>query len=517
MYRQESLRAKQWGVYGTISDVLHQSHLKDQDVTIAHDTDQRASTVIQSRAMKRDIDQQPSAFECSRAAIETLLRSIEGLHVFRGILEDGVGEAYLKLLRALAIDDPELASSSHLSAYSRLFFLLAAEAELQDTPIVGDAWQNHLLERLLTSENPFTLKAERAPITAMGPSLLEATRSDLRVLRRLFELNGKVLMTLIAGSLAGRANGMVPWDELRPMSQLLDPKNVQALPIKQLLASDPDWPSLVDDLAGHFAASGVGDFARFRTFRWVRHDGVGRLEGVAHPDPIRLEELVEYDLERALLLQNTEQFVEGFPANNVLLYGDRGTGKSSTIKALLNRFGDRGLRLVEVPKTMLEDYPSILAALRGRRERFILFVDDLSFDEHETAYKALKAALEGSVEARPENVVVYATSNRRHLVQERFSDRRDGDDEVRRGDTHQEKLSLADRFGLTLIFTTPDQGRFLRIVEKLARARNLEVDHLTLRGRAIQWATLQGGFSGRTARQFVDHLSGELGLVRSRR
>src|SRR5262249_32664090 len=149
---------------------------------------------------------------------------------------------------------------------------------------------------------------------------------------------------------------------------------------------------------------------------------VGHLAGISNPDPIRLSELIGYAAERRLLLENTEQFLEGYSANNVLLFGDRGTGKSSSVKALLHAYADRGLRLVEVPKQLLGDFPLILAELRGRRERFVLFVDDLSFEEHESIYKELKAVLEGGLEARPANVLIYATSNRRHLIVERFSD-----------------------------------------------------------------------------------------------
>ena len=219
---------------------------------------------------------------------------------------------------------------------------------------------------------------------------------------------------------------LVPWGALRPLPAPLTQPESRLREVKSRLVEEAAWDSLLELLASYYASAGTGDFARYHAFRWVRKDGAGVLEGIAHPDPISLEELVEYDLERALLLQNTEQFVEGFPANNALLYGDRGTGKSSTVKALLHRFGDRGLRLIEVPKGQLGDFPRILALVRGRRERFILFVDDLSFDEKETAYKDLKAALEGSLEARPDNVVVYATSNRRHIVQEQFSDRGTG-------------------------------------------------------------------------------------------
>lgn len=466
--------------------------------------------MVQSCAMKEETSSQHPELITHHSSLINLLQRVDALHLFRSVLEDEIGRGYLALLRGLAgkVDPSEL-----LSAYSRIFALLAAEVELGDVHLVGDAWQNHLLDRLLSAENPFTLKAERAPLESMGPSLVEAARSDLRVLRALFEMDGKAVRALMADSLPGQADRLVPWDRLHSMLRSGEETEGDVPAIKRLLAANSDWPSLMRKLAHHYGACGVGDFARFRAFRWVRRDSAARLEGIAHPDPVRLEELVEYDMERALLLQNTEQFVEGFPANNVLLYGDRGTGKSSTIKALLHRYGARGLRLVEVPKALLEDFPRILDILRGRRERFILFVDDLSFDEQETAYKAMKAVLEGSVEARPENVVVYATSNRRHLVQERFSDRMDGDGEIRRGDTHQEKLSLADRFGITLIFSTPDQGRFLRIVESLAQSRNLGIGALELRRRALQWAAFQGGFSGRTARQFVDHLSGEAGLA----
>ncbi len=235
--------------------------------------------------------------------------------------------------------------------------------------------------------------------------------------------------------------------------------------------------------------------------------------GVDRPDPIRLRELIGYEHERQPAVRNAERFVAGFPANNVLLYGERGTGKSSTVKALLNEFGERGMRLIEVPKEHLGDYPQLMQLLHGRRERFILYVDDLSFEEQETHYKALKAILEGGIEARPENVILYATSNRRHLVRERFSDRARGEeDEVHVLDTMEEKLSLADRFGIRVTFTGPDQERYLRIVRALAEHRGIRLDPEDLDRRALLWAQRQRGRSGRTARQFVDALVGELAL-----
>ena len=222
---------------------------------------------------------------------------------------------------------------------------------------------------------------------------------------------------------------------------------------------------------------------------------------------------MEYEREREPAIRNAERFAAGLPANNVLLYGERGTGKSSTVKALLNTFGDRGLRLIDVPKEWLLDLPQILAQVRDRKQRFLLFVDDLSFEENETWYKPLKAILEGSVEARPENVVVYATSNRRHVIREQFTDRMPAaDNDVHGMDTLDEKLSLSDRFGLRVWFGAPDQERYLRIVSALAHTRGIALPQEELRERALIWAERHNGRSGRSARQFTDALAGELAL-----
>jgi predicted AAA+ superfamily ATPase len=225
---------------------------------------------------------------------------------------------------------------------------------------------------------------------------------------------------------------------------------------------------------------------------------------------VRLVELVAYEREREPLIRNTERFLAGLPAHHALLYGLPGTGKSSTIKAILNEYASEGLRLVEVTKEDLSELPRVLEVLRGRGPRFVLFVDDLSFEEHEVEYKALKALLEGSVEAPPENVRLYATSNRRNLIRENFSDRGEPGDDVHARDTMQEKLSLAARFGLRLTFPSPDQARYLQIVAGLAGERGLEVSAEDLRERALLWDRWHAGRSGRTARQFVDELQAEL-------
>jgi uncharacterized protein len=222
---------------------------------------------------------------------------------------------------------------------------------------------------------------------------------------------------------------------------------------------------------------------------------------------------VGYEIPKAALLKNTEALLVGYPALNVLLYGSRGTGKSSLVKSLVHEYGDRGLRLIELGKAHLQNLPVIVEQLRPVPHPFIIFVDDLSFEEDDEAFKALKVVLEGSLTARSPNVVVYATSNRRHLVREFYGDRpRPKDaDEIHHWDTLQEKLSFSDRFGLTLTFEPADQATYLEIVRHLVKEGAMEIGEEDLEFRALQWATRQNGRSGRTARQFVDFLRADLG------
>jgi len=428
--------------------------------------------------------------------------------VLRGVLDDPVGRLWRELVEALASRPSSGARVAH--AFGRLFTLLAGEAELAGELLIGDAWQHHLLGRLVEDENPFSLKAERAGRRAIGPALLRQTQADLAALQRCYRLDGAVIARGVV-----RLTGVPPpsWKGFRPLPTRGTPSARRRMMLR--IAAARAWSRVAGDLADYFAGYGVGLFARYRAFRWI-HDGHGRghLEGVAEPDPVRLDDLVEYEVERQPIVDNTRQFVAGLPANNVLLYGDRGTGKSSTVKALLSEFQDQGLRLIEVAKEHLADYLQIVAPLRTRRERFILFVDDLSFEEHETQYKALKAALEGSLEARPENVALYATSNRRRLVRERFGDRTGPvqDDDVHIEETVQEKLSLADRFGIHVPFLIPDQERYLEIATVLAARYGTGLPREEIRRRALLWSQWHNGHSCRTARQFVDALRGELAL-----
>ncbi len=262
-------------------------------------------------------------------------------------------------------------------------------------------------------------------------------------------------------------------------------------------------------------------FATVHAFRWepAARGARGRLVPIASPSTFDLDELVGVERSVGRLVQNTEQFVRGLPSNHVLLFGERGTGKSSAVKGLLPRFAARGLRLVEVHKADLLHLPDVLAALRDApSHRFLLFCDDLSFDEGETAYRELKAALEGSLEAPPANVRIVATSNRRHLLPERVSDNAaaslDDRGELHLGEALEEKLALSDRFGLVLGFYGFDQATYLRIVERYAAKAGLDVTPERLRTEALRFALDRSTRSGRTARQFVDDLAGRLELER---
>jgi hypothetical protein len=257
-------------------------------------------------------------------------------------------------------------------------------------------------------------------------------------------------------------------------------------------------------------------FERVHAFRWDARRGGGQLVPVPHPHAFELGDLLGVEEPVARLVRNTEQFLRGLPSNHVLLYGERGTGKSSAVKGLLARFGARGLRLVEVHRDDLVHLPDVLEALRGVPFRILLFADDLSFAEGEPGYRELKAALEGSVEAPPANVRIVATSNRRHLLPERRSEnlavRLDEDGELHLGEALEEKLALSDRFGLVLGFFGFDQRTYLRIVEHYARKAELTLPEGELHAAALRWALERSSRSGRIAKQFVDDLAGRLAL-----
>ena len=255
---------------------------------------------------------------------------------------------------------------------------------------------------------------------------------------------------------------------------------------------------------------GVGKLGLHKAFRVEHEEGkevaIVPITKIAH---VQLENLVGYEIAKKKLMENTEAFVSGRRANNVLLYGDAGTGKSSSIKAILNQYYDRGLRMIEVYKHQFQDLNEVIAQIKNRNYKFIIYMDDLSFEEFEIEYKYLKAVIEGGLEKKPENVLIYATSNRRHLVRETFRDKTDRDEELHTNDTVQEKLSLVARFGVTIYYGSPDKKEFQNIVKELARQNHVNLPEEQLLLEANKWELSHGGMSGRTAQQFIDDLLGK--------
>ncbi len=357
-----------------------------------------------------------------------------------------------------------------LAAYGRLF-LQMAEAQL--------GWRPFLWRQMQWADNPFSRAAVRADLNQIPAPLRAAVDHDLRCVRRL----------------------ATALDQLRPY---LQEQGVRVEWPQQ--REDPQWAQVEGEgalaaLIQVYRQQGIGIWGRYRACRWQQG-----LQGIQHPDPVQVEDLQGYDRQKQQLCANTEALISGQSALHVLLYGARGTGKSSLVKAMVNRYGDRGLRLVEVSRSDLGELPQILEELQGRSHCFILFVDDLSFESDETEFKHLKVLLEGDIAAQPRNVRLYATTNRRHLIREYFADRpRPAEEEVHAWDTVQEKLSLRDRFGLTLTFLPFGQQQYLDTLEYLRQRLQIDGEPQEIRRQALIWAQAQNGFSGRTARQFLDY------------
>ena len=427
--------------------------------------------------------------------IQTLQRQAASLLLYASVLETDAGQAFVSLLDAIALTlhsetkQPEC-DRTCLQAYSRWFRCLAGQ---------NASWQTMLLQATLQDENPFSLQAQQRRLATLPASLVTAAQHDLQILQQLHAITSQQLSHWVQQATQLPA-APVAWE-----LEVTDSEDAA-----HTLGFSPSWPEALPALVQHYRQQGTGVFASYSALRWHQ----GKLVGIPHPDPVQMADLAGYADQQQLLAQNTEALLAGYPALNVLLYGSRGSGKSSLIKAMRSRYCDRGLRLIEVAKSDLGDLSTIVEQLRGLPQCFIIFVDDLSFEDDDATYKALKVVLEGTLTPRPPNVVVYATSNRRHLIREFFGDRprpRD-QDEIHAWDTVQEKLSFCDRFGLTLTFEPADQPTYLTIVRHLAEQAQIPLEPSELEARSLQWATRHNGRSGRTARQFIDFLRAELQL-----
>ncbi len=424
------------------------------------------------------------------ASIKFLQRQAASLLLYKSVLAGEVGSAFLNLLQALC--DADTDGLVCLQAYGSWFQALAAK---------NQSWENYLITQILRTDNPFTRQVQQASL--LSPALVAAAQHDLQALQSLYNCSSDQLSRWVQAA-AKLPAAPVAWNQQQDGIV----GAIHELPIRDKFQILENWAEALEYLATHYHDYGTGLFAEYRAFRWQS----GQLVGIRHPDPVKLTELVGYESQRDALLKNTKFLLAGYPALHVLLYGSRGSGKSSLVKGLLNESGTGNLRLVEVAKSDLRDLSEIVEQLRGVPQKFVIFVDDLSFEEDDDAFKALKVVLEGNLTARSQNVVVYATSNRRHLIREFFADRpltRDNE-EIHAWDTVQEKLSFSDRFGLTLTFEPADQNTYLNIIRHLAAQAEIPLSQEDLEYRALQWATRHNGRSGRTARQFIDFLKADL-------
>lgn len=439
--------------------------------------------------------------------LQNALHVVHGLTLLHGVLVGRPAQAMLKLLSLL--NDPEPEAIEVAEAYSTVFRELVAAIFEDGTPALSDAWQAYLVARLIEDSNLWSTRIEREGIGSISPALRKQAERDLRALQHLFHLPAEALLRLtleaVTPVLPALADAWVPWRDLVVAASEEDYTTRQALAMK--IASTADWSTLVAPLEQYWAHHGTGPLSRYYVFRWQGpEDG---LLGIAHPDPIQLANLIGYEREQHRLSVNIEHFLAGRPAHDALLYGPPGTGKSSTVKALVNAYANQGLCLVEIHKDAVVDLPKIVAQLRGRAPYYLLFIDDLSFEEHETEYKVLKMLLEGTAEARPANILIYATTNRMNLIRENFADRGKPTEDVNWRDTMDEKQSLAHRFGMRVTFATPSQERYLSIAVGLAHQRGIHLPDETIRERALLWEHQRTGRSGRLARQFVDDLEAE--------
>jgi predicted AAA+ superfamily ATPase len=409
------------------------------------------------------------------------------LILYRGLLEDRLTGLVCQLLDSENIADEPMAEK----IYCQISHELLEYSRIHGSQ--GDIWQTYFVDLMLEDENPFSLECERSG-DVMDPELRRLALHDLRILQELYSLDWSELGLAWGINMPGRIPHFTP---LIPRGQA----RLEAKAMLLSLARKADLEPMLQALEIYYREFGCGKLGRYNAFRWD-----GGLQPITHPDPITIDTIIGYDYQKQVLLDNTRAFVGGKTANNVLLYGAKGTGKSSSVKALLNQFADQGLRMVELNRRQLADIYKVTDSLRHRKYRFIFFIDDLSFEDFEVDYKYIKASMEGSLEVRPQNILFYVTSNRRHLIRENWSDRQRSEEEVFPPDSQQEKLSFADRFGISLAYLPPDQELYLKIVADLAEKEGITMATDALRRSAIQWELNHHGRSGRSARQFIDDL-----------
>ena len=367
-------------------------------------------------------------------------------------------------------------------------------------------WQNYLTFLLMTNENSFSLITER--VGELDGSVNHFAKNDFKVFRALFHYDfGPIERDLGIDCFSTLCRYKSIYKHERRYNKNVSEK---VRDLSRRLAAARDEEEFFTLVTGHYRQYGVGLIGLNKAFRIKSGpDGVSLIP-IYNTDKVMLSDLIGYEDQKAQLRGNTEAFLAGRSANNALLYGDAGTGKSSSVKALINEYYDQGLRMIEIYKHQFQDLSAVIAMVKNRNYRFIIFIDDLSFEENEVEYKFLKAVIEGGVETKPDNVFLYATSNRRNLIRETWKDRGDMEHEndVHRSDTLEEKLPLSARFGTRSHYSIPNHTQFRDMVLSLAHRAGVEATDQEILAEANKWELRHGGISGRTAQQFINYMSG---------
>lgn len=368
-------------------------------------------------------------------------------------------------------------------------------------------WHNYLAFILITNENSFSMTCEK--VGANDGTVNQFARNDFRIFKHLFDYDFTKIETELEIDCFSTISHYHAIGKKERMYNKNVSTKVQA--ISRAIEAAKDEEDIFRIVTDFYRAYGVGMFGLNKAFRIARdRNNELTFMPINNTEDVRLSDLIGYEIQKKKIVDNTEAFVEGRKANNALLFGDSGTGKSTTIKAIINEYYDRGLRMIEIYKHQFQDLSQVISLIKNRNYRFIIFMDDLSFEEFEIEYKYLKAVIEGGLEMKPDNVLIYATSNRRHIIRETWSDRTDmeNNDGMHRSDTMQEKLSLVNRFGVTISYSKPSQKEYFEIVTGLARKNGIQMDEKTLCLEANKWELAHGGISGRTAQQFINYLAG---------
>ncbi len=366
-------------------------------------------------------------------------------------------------------------------------------------------WQNYLTFLLITDENPFAVTCEK--VGAGNGTVNHFAMNDFEIFRKLFHFDFSEIETALGIDCFSKITNYTAVEK----KELMYNKNVseKVRSLSNALANASSVQEFFDLVTQFYKNFGVGMFGLNKAFRIVETDPYNvTLKPINNMEKIMLSDLVGYENQKKLLIENTLAFVNGKKANNTLLFGDSGTGKSSSIKAIVNEFYPQGLRMIEIYKHQFKNISEIIAQIKNRNYKFILYMDDLSFEDFEIEYKYLKAVIEGGVETKPDNILIYATSNRRHLIKETWNDRNDMEytREIHRSDTVEEKLSLVSRFGCTIYYAKPDYKEYIHIVTHLAEKHHINISEKELIDGARQWELKHNGISGRTAQQYINFL-----------